>query len=151
MSVAIGAIPGALPVLIGSVAGAGEITVIGVILFGIQFLWQFPHFWSIGWLSFEDYKKAGYKLLPMNESNDIDEKIGYHSFIYALILIPVSIAPLWIVNANILVMCLVAITGIVYAFQSYRFYIKQNRPTALGVMFTSFFYLPIVLILYLFI
>ena len=151
LAVAIGAIPGALPVLIGSVAGAGEITMIGIVLFGIQFLWQFPHFWSIGWLSFEDYNKAGYKLLPINNENKIDEKIGFHSFIYALILIPVSIAPIWLGDYNILVFVLVALTGIVYAFQSYKFYVRQNRPTALGVMFTSFFYLPIVLILYLFI
>ena len=151
LAVAIGAIPGALPVLIGSVAGAGEITMIGIILFGIQFLWQFPHFWSIGWLSFEDYKRAGYKLLPIDESNNIDPKIGYHSFIYSLILIPVSIAPIWIMNANVFVMMLVALTGIVYTVKSYNFYIKQDRPTALGVMFTSFFYLPIILILYLFI
>ena len=65
LSVAIGAIPGSLPVLIGAVAGSGTITILGISLFAIQFMWQFPHFWAIGWLSFDDYKKAGYKLLPI--------------------------------------------------------------------------------------
>ena len=95
MAVAIGAVPGALPVLIGTVAASGSITTLGITLFAIQFLWQFPHFWAIGWLSFEDYKKAGYKLLPITEEGNIHAKLGFHSFLYAGILIPVSVTP-WV-------------------------------------------------------
>ena len=63
LAVPVGAVPGALPVLIGATACSGEITILGLVLFAIQFLWQFPHFWAIGYLGFEDYKKAGYKLV----------------------------------------------------------------------------------------
>jgi protoheme IX farnesyltransferase len=63
-AVAVGAIPGALPVLIGATAFEANISIYAFCLFIIQFLWQFPHFWSIGFVGFEDYKKAGYKLVP---------------------------------------------------------------------------------------
>ena len=75
LSVAIGAIPGALPVLIGVVAHSGTFTVLGITLFLIQFLWQFPHFWAIAFLSFEDYDNAGYKLLPKDNDGKIDRNI----------------------------------------------------------------------------
>lgn len=151
LSVAIGAIPGALPVLIGAVAGSGTITLLGIVLFLIQFLWQFPHFWAIGWLSFDDYNNAGYKLLPVNNEGEIHQKLGWHMLIYAVILIPVSILPIIYTEVNVLVTALIVITGLYYAFVSYKFYQKQERTTALKVMFTSFFYLPIVLMLYMFI
>ena len=64
LSVFVGAIPGALPCLIGCVAYEGSITTTAIILFGLQFFWQFPHFWSIGYLGINDYKKAGFKLVP---------------------------------------------------------------------------------------
>jgi len=151
LSVAIGAIPGALPVLIGAVAGSGTITLLGVVLFLIQFLWQFPHFWAIGWLSFDDYSNAGYKLLPVTEEGAIHKKLGWHMLVYALLLIPVSILPVLYSDANLLVVALVVLMGAYYAYVSYKFYMNQERPTALKVMFTSFFYLPIVLMLYMFI
>lgn len=150
LSVAIGAIPGALPVLIGAAAGSGTITLLGIVLFLIQFLWQFPHFWAIGWLSFDDYNKAGYKLLPINQQGEIHQKLGWHMLIYALVLIPVSVLPVVYTEINILAALLIGLTGVYYAYVSYKFYINQTRPTALKVMFTSFFYLPIVLMLYMF-
>ncbi len=64
ISVLVGAFPGALPCLIGWVAGTGEFSAGGWVLFGIQFLWQFPHFWAIAWVAHKDYEKAGFKLLP---------------------------------------------------------------------------------------
>jgi len=149
LAVAVGALPGALPVLIGTSAFSGTITLIGVTLFAIQFLWQFPHFWSIGWLSFEDYKKAGYKLLPVDELGAIDKKLGLHAFIYAVILVPVSIYPFFIGELNFYIALAVGIVGILYAIASLYFYIEQNRKAALRLMFSSFIYLPVVLILYL--
>ncbi len=149
LAVAVGALPGALPVLIGTSAFSGTITLIGVTLFAIQFLWQFPHFWAIGWLSFEDYKKAGYKLLPVDEKGAIDKKLGLHAFIYAAILVPVSIYPFFIGELNFYIAIAVGIMGILYAIASLYFYLEQNRKAALRLMFSSFFYLPVVLILYL--
>ena len=66
IAVFVGAIPGALPPLLGWVAATGHIGYEAMIIFGIQFIWQFPHFWAIAWLADEDYKKAGFKLLPAN-------------------------------------------------------------------------------------
>lgn len=151
LAVAIGAIPGALPVLIGAVAASGTITLLGMILFFIQFLWQFPHFWAIGWLAFDDYNKAGYKLLPKDQTGNIDQKLGLHMLVYALILIPISVLPILYMDMNLIVCGLIILSGVYYAYASYKFNQDQNRSTALHVMFTSFFYLPIVLMLYLFI
>ena len=64
IAVFVGAIPGALPPLIGWVAFSGEITMEAIIIFSIQFIWQFPHFWAIAWIYHDDYKKVGFKLLP---------------------------------------------------------------------------------------
>ena len=78
LAVAVGAIPGALPVMIGATAFSGTLTLFAFCLFAIQFLWQFPHFWSIGYLGFDDYKKAGYKLLP-ERMGQIDRNLGISS------------------------------------------------------------------------
>ncbi len=88
LSVAVGAIPGALPVLIGTTVQSGELTLLGLTLFGIQFFWQFPHFWAIGVLAFDDYRNAGYKLLPITSSGTIDQNIGMYSALYAKITWP---------------------------------------------------------------
>lgn len=82
VSVFIGAIPGALPPVIGWVAFSGSITIEALILFTIQFIWQFPHFWAIGWVGFEDYKKAGFKMLP---SDGKGKFVAMQSIIYVLV------------------------------------------------------------------
>ena len=93
LSVVVGAIPGALPLIIGCVVFEGRISQTALMLFSLQFLWQFPHFWSIGWLGFEDYANAGYKLMPTNQKGERDSRIGLQAFLYALFLVPVSIIP----------------------------------------------------------
>ena len=149
-SVAVGAIPGALPVLIGTCAFEGSLSILGLTLFGIQFLWQFPHFWAIGWLSFEDYKKAGYKLLPINEQGNIDDNIGMYSGIYALLLIPVCYLG-FINDARIsLTMFILSIVlSIAYLAFCVLLQKRKDRKSALGLMFSSFFYLPLILLVYL--
>ena len=69
LSVFVGAIPGAIPFMLGWVAATGEFGIEPGMLFMIQFFWQFPHFWAIGWLQFEEYKKAGFNLMPTGEKN----------------------------------------------------------------------------------
>ena len=150
LSVAVGGIPGALPVLIGVVAFEGSLTILGLTLFMVQFLWQFPHFWAIAYLSFDDYDKAGYKLLPRSEDGSIDKNLGFYSAIYSLLIIPTV---LWAYFSG-LEMHMIALIGVIVSTLAYtamgiRMQLKPSRKTALGLMFSSFFYLPVVLILYL--
>jgi len=150
ISVAIGAIPGALPVLIGVVAQEGTLTTLGITLFLIQFLWQFPHFWAIAFLSFEDYSKAGYKLLPKSEDGGIDKNLGFYSAVYSALIIPTVLWAQWNgIELNYLVLSLVILVTLIYTYLGIRLQLKPVRANALKLMFSSFFYLPIVLVLYL--
>ncbi len=150
VSVAIGAIPGALPALIGVVAHSATLTTLGITLFLIQFLWQFPHFWAIGYVSFDDYDKAGYRLLPKSPNGKIDKNLGFYSALYSLLIIPTV---LWAYNSGLetsmIALLGILLTTIIYTWMAVRLQMKPSRKTALGLMFSSFFYLPIVLILYL--
>ena len=148
VSVAVGAIPGALPVLIGYTAFQGEITVLAIGLFAIQFLWQFPHFWSIGYLAFDDYQNAGYRLLP-ERNGEIDRNLGLYSAVYASLAIFISIYLMVNDYAGYMASIVAVTASIIYTIASMQFYLKNNRKSALILMFSSFFYLPIVLIGYL--
>ena len=145
-AVAVGAIPGALPVLIGCVAFEGTISMLALVLFCIQFLWQFPHFWAIGYLAFEDYQKAGYKLLP-SKAGVIDRNLGLHSFFYTLIILPLLGISLYLGIIGIIPIVLVAICTLIYAGFALKFHKTFNAKSARSLMFSSFFYLPIVLII----
>src|SRR5476649_1753022 len=90
IAVFVGAIPGALPPLIGYVAAHGKIDTIALILFGIQFVWQFPHFWAIAWVLDDDYKLAGFRLLPTQKR---DRASAIITFIFTVALLPVSLLP----------------------------------------------------------
>ncbi len=150
LSVAIGAIPGALPLLIGVVAHSGVITTLGLVLFFVQFLWQFPHFWAIGYLSFDDYDKAGYKLLPKDENGKIDRNLGFYSAVYSILIIPTVLCAYYAgLETNVIALGAIILTTIIYTVMGVRMQLAPSRKTALGLMFSSFFYLPIVLMLYL--
>lgn len=142
IAVLVGAIPGALPVMIGSVAETGVLTPLALALFAIQFLWQFPHFWAIAWIADEDYKKAGFNLLPSKEGK-LDEGVGWNAFMYAIFMIPVGLTPFALGNTGIVSAFIVTILGIVYSFYAFQLYKKCNREAARKLMFSSFFYLPI--------
>ncbi|MFT4536204.1 MAG: protoheme IX farnesyltransferase [Saprospiraceae bacterium] len=149
-AVAIGAIPGALPALIGCTAFEGTITVFGIGIFALQFLWQFPHFWAIGYLSYDDYKNAGYKLLPEDEEGKVDRSLGLHSTMYALMMIPVIGMMYYFGSISILASVLVLITSLIYIGFSLNFHQKFDRSSGLKLMFYSFVYLPLILAAYLF-
>ena len=149
VAVSIGALPGALPVLIGCVAAQGTITPLAIMLFGIQFLWQFPHFWAIGYLGFEDYKKAGFRLVPENNGT-VASDLGRNSIIYTLILIPVSLSAWWIGQYQIWVAILLLMIGLGFVVYAVKFHRNPMRKTALGLMFSSLIYLPLVFSLLLF-
>lgn len=144
IAVPVGALPGALPTMIGCVAAQGEITLLAWALFFIQFLWQFPHFWSIGWLGFEDYRKAGYRFIP---GEDVpDRRAARQAFYTALWLIPAGALP-WLLGATgVVSLVVVLVLGIGYAWLSWRFERRHDRPAALALMFYSFAYIPFTLI-----
>lgn len=148
MAVPVGAIPGALPVLIGCTAIEGTITVLGISLFMIQFLWQFPHFWSIGFLAFDDYKNAGYKLIP-EKKGMVDRSLGMNAMFYAGLLLPLIGGMYYLGVIGFTSMLLTMILSIVYLMASYSFHKGFDRKSALRLMFSSFFYMPLVLFIYL--
>ena len=143
-AVAVGAIPGALPLMIGCVAVEGYISGLAIALFAIQFFWQFPHFFAIAWLGDEDYKNAGFQLLP-NKKGALDSSVGMQSFIYALFLIPVSCLPYFLGITGITSLIVISLLSLLYAGFGWNLYKKCTRKAALQLMFSSFFYLPLVL------
>lgn len=148
IAVAVGAIPGALPVMIGIIAYEGSITVFALLLFVIQFLWQFPHFWSIGFLGFDDYKKAGYKLLPTVDEK-IDRNLGMSSLFYAALIIPVAlIMYIRLPDVSIASTIIAVILSIIYIVFCYGFHKAFDKKSALYMMFYSFLFLPLILLGY---
>ncbi|MBS1783581.1 MAG: protoheme IX farnesyltransferase [Bacteroidetes bacterium] len=148
IAVLIGAIPGALPPLIGWVAATGSLGVGGWILFLIQFFWQFPHFWAIAWVGFEDYEKAGIRLLPSKEGKT--PYTGLQCMFYSLMLVPLAIMPRIVHLSGNIGMWISIAAGLLYFMASVIFYLKNDHKSALRVMFSSFIYLPVVLLALLF-
>ena len=156
ISVFVGAIPGALPPLIGYIAAIGGQSEIGyvpvdyqiaIILFLIQFVWQFPHFWAIAWVLDDDYKKAGFRLLPTKKR---DKTSAVVTFISTLILIPVSLLPTFLGFGGYYIAGVSIIAGIAFSYFAYQLVVKMDLPSARKVMFCSFFYIPLVQLVLLF-
>lgn len=142
ISVLVGAFPGALPCLIGWVAGTGKFSAGGWVLFAIQFLWQFPHFWAIAWVSHKDYEKAGFKLLPGKEGPT--KFTALQTIIYSMLMIPVGMLPFnYQISGSISFFILLA-CNLSMVFLSVRLFIQMNVNAARKVMFGSYFYLIIV-------
>nr|WP_294896908.1 heme o synthase [uncultured Pedobacter sp.] len=147
IAVFIGAIPGALPPLIGYVASHGQIDTIALILFGIQFVWQFPHFWAIAWVLDDDYKKAGFRLLPTTRR---DRTSAVITFVSTLILIPVSLLPTFFGFGGYLIGIVSLIMGLIFAYQAFVLAKTLDVKSARQLMFGSFIYLPVVQLVLLF-
>jgi heme o synthase len=148
VAVLIGAIPGALPPLIGWVAATGSLSVGGWILFLIQFFWQFPHFWAIAWVGFDDYMKAGIRMLPSREGKT--RFTGLQCMFYSVVLIPLAITPRFINLSGNIGMWVSIAAGVLYFAASLAFFLKNDHKSAKRVMFSSFIYLPVVLLALLF-
>jgi len=145
LAVAVGAIPGALPVLIGTTAVESSITYLGILLFSVQFFWQFPHFWSIGYNSFEDYQRAGYKLIPTSYGKP-DRRIGKFSMMYALAVLPVIGLLYYFGYTGLFATLVLMFWSILYVVFSALFDFSFNKASALKLMFFSFLYLPVFLL-----
>lgn len=148
IAVVVGAIPGALPALIGCAAAQGEITLLGFTLFVIQFFWQLPHFYAIGFLGYNDYKKAGFKLVPETNGQLDVATLGRDSLLAALTLIPLAFAPYALGHVSLAAAIIVACFGGGFAYFAYGFRLKAERATALKMMFASFAYIPLALSVY---
>lgn len=146
IAVAVGALPGAFPPMIGWVAASGSFGLEPGILFAIQFFWQFPHFWAIAWVCDEDYQKAGFKLLPSSGGKNLNSAISI--MIYTLFLLPLCWVPYYLGMAGITSAGIALVCGILFLAQTFHLMRKVNKKAALQLMFGSFAYLPIVQIAY---
>jgi protoheme IX farnesyltransferase len=144
IAVLIGAFPGAMPCLIGWAAGANELSLGGWVLFAIQFLWQFPHFWAIAWVAHKDYSNAGFKLLPSEQGPT--KYTALQTIVYSLLMIPVGMIPYYIGMSGMTSLIIVMLTNLFLVMQCFRLYKEMNAKAARRVMFSSYIHLPVVLL-----
>ena len=147
VAVFVGAIPGAFPPLLGWIAATGSINHDALIIFGIQFIWQFPHFWAIAWVADDDYKKAGFKLLPSGGGKDLNTAIQI--MVYTMFLIPLGLLPAKFGITGLNSAIVATVCGVAFFAQTFSLMKTGNRQSALRIMYGSFLYLPIVQIAYL--
>ena len=144
VAVLVGAIPGALPCLIGWVAATNSFSAGGCILFSIQFLWQFPHFWAIAWVAHQDYSRAGFKLLPSDKGPT--KFTALQTVIYSMLMIPVGMLPYYYNISGAVSLWIVLGCNLWMVLVSLRLFIKMDVGSARRLMFSSYFYLAIVLL-----
>jgi protoheme IX farnesyltransferase len=142
IAVLVGAFPGAIPCLIGWVAATNEFSAGGWILLLIQFLWQFPHFWAIAWVSHADYSRVGFKLLPAKEGPT--RFTALQCIMYAVLMIPIGLLPYYLNLTGQISMWVLLVANIFMVVQCVRLYQNMGVPAARRVMFSSYIYLPIV-------
>lgn len=161
IAVFVGAIPGALPPLIGyyaafKSAGFGleyaavsesAIVITPLVLFAIQFFWQYPHFWAIAWVADEDYGKAGIRLLPTTKKDSISALL---IFLSAILMIPVGVLPMYYGFGGWIFTIVSVIGGLMFAWYGYKHYVERTDASAKKVMYTSFLYLPLTQLVLLF-
>jgi len=149
LTVFVGAIPGAIPFMLGWVAATNQFGIEAGILFMIQFFWQFPHFWSIGWLQDEEYKKAGFNMLPMNTK---DTSAVKQIIFYTVIMIVVSIAPVLKVTGTFYIYpataIIVALLGCLMLFYAVQLHKTLQNTEARKLMLASVLYITLVQIIY---
>ncbi len=147
IAVFVGALPGAFPPMIGWVAATNHFGLEPGILFAIQFFWQFPHFWAIAWVLDEDYKKAGFRLLPSKGQKDMNT--AFQIMIYTLCLLPIGWLPYKLGMTGINSAFVATLFGVLFLAQTFHLMRTCTDKTALQLMFGSFLYLPVVQIAFL--
>ena len=149
LAVFVGAIPGAIPFMLGWVAATGKFGIEAGFLFMIQFFWQFPHFWAIGWLQYEEYNKAGLHMLPMDKK---DKGAIAQIIFYTCVMILMSIAPVLKVTGSFYIYPLTAVIifllGVLMLFYAFKLYKSEQNIDAKKLMLASVFYITIVPIIY---
>lgn len=145
-SVFVGAFPGAFPPMLGYVAATGEFGLGPGLLFAGQFMWQFPHFWAIAWVLDEDYRRAGYRLLPSSGGKDVHS--AFLILLYTLFVIPVGMLP-WVFDmTGGWALGVAVLAGLVMLVPAFRLFFSREDRHARQLMFASFLYLPLVQIAY---
>ena len=138
-----GAVAGSIPILIGCAAANGYISSGAMVLFAIQFIWQFPHTWSIAWLLDDDYKRAGIRILPTDTKS---EKSAFLILFSAFLTIPCGLVMFMYGPVSVQVALVIGLIGCLLTLSAFRLLRNQTREAAMKVMFGSFIYLPLVLI-----
>jgi protoheme IX farnesyltransferase len=138
-----GAIAGSIPVVIGCVAATGKLSTAALLLFAIQFVWQFPHTWSIAWLLDDEYNKAGIKMMPTAGGRTKTSAIII--LLSTFLIIPAGLLLYMYQSAGVNVSWLLALAGVGMMVCAYRLYRQRTSKSALGLMFSSFAYLPFIL------
>ena len=150
VAVFIGAIPGALPPMLGWVAATGQISYEALIIFAFQFIWQFPHFWAIAWVLDDDYKRAGFKLLPSKGGKDVST--AFQIAVYTMFLIPMGLLPTQVGITGIVAGIIATVAGVLFLIPALQLLkncspkndLELAKQQAKRIMFGSFIYLPIV-------
>ena len=140
-STTVGAVPGAMPPLIGYAAASGTLTAEAWVLFAILFLWQFPHFYSIAWMYRDDYARAGIRMLPVVEPDG--ESTARRILLFSLLLIPVSLLPSYFLMAGKLYLVGALAAGLSFLWVCSKVVRERTLVRARGVLLASVIYLPV--------
>lgn len=146
IAVFVGAIPGGLPPLIGFVAARGTIDLEALVMFAVQFLWQFPHFWAVAWVLDDDYKRANFRLLPLDNTKSLRTAVVV--LVFTLVLVPFSLLPTWMGYTGEISLWVAVVAGLGFIAFNWRLVKQGTDRNALQMMFYSFLYLPLVQIAY---
>jgi protoheme IX farnesyltransferase len=136
----VGALPGAAPPLIGWAAASGALSSEAWLLYSMLFLWQFPHFMAIAWMYREDYERAGYRVLPRGESKH--HFVTFQSAISALLLVPISLIPVFLGSEGRLYSVGAALLGLTFLFSAARLAFNRSNVIARQLLLASIVYLP---------
>ncbi len=149
LSVFVGAIPGAIPFMLGWVAATGQFGIEPGMLFMIQFFWQFPHFWAIGWLQFDEYKKAGFNLMPTGEKNKKASKL---IIVYTVFMLIVSIFPVFRLTGRLYLLpgsaVIIFALGLVMLYYGVKLHKEQSNIMARKLMLSSVLYITLIQIIF---
>jgi protoheme IX farnesyltransferase len=140
-STTVGAVPGAIPPLIGFAAAAGRLTPEAWVLAAILFLWQFPHFYAIAWMYREDYGRAGIRMLPVVEPDG--ESTARQIVLYSVLLIPISLLPKWMGMTGTVYFIGALTLGLWFLYSGIRVSLDRTKVRARKVLLTSVVYLPV--------
>lgn len=147
-AVLVGAFPGAIPPMLGAIAATNKFGLMPGVLFFVQFVWQFPHFWAIAWVLYDDYKAGGFSLLPSSKGKS--KESAYQILVYSLALVPFSLLP-WILGwTGTLTLVIATLCSAIFFMYAFRLYHSCETSDARKLMFASFVYLPIIQFVYVF-
>lgn len=142
LGVFVGAFPGAIPPMLGYISVSGSFGLEPGLLFAVQFIWQFPHFWAIAWKSHDDYERAGLKMLPLPGGKTNHN--AFYVLLYTLFTLPIGYLVYHFEICGPWYLAMSIILGLFFSYKAYVFYKHKNDEKALNLMFSSFIYLPLI-------